>query len=55
MTSSLALSTGSGLKSTASSRVKIVVFAPMPSARDTTAADVKPGVRRSERNAYRTS
>jgi hypothetical protein len=47
--------TGNGLKRTASSSVKIVAFAPMPSASVAIAAVVNPGVCHSERVAYLTS
>src|SRR5688572_12251983 len=46
---------GSVRSRTASTRLKIAVFAPIPSASVTRAAVVKPGVRRSDRAAYFTS
>ena len=42
---------GSGRSSTALTKLKIVVFAPMPSASESTATIVKPGLLRSERRA----
>src|ERR1051325_1994408 len=47
--------TGSGRRRTTLIRLKIAVFAPIPSARDNTAAVVKPGLLRSIRAAYRIS
>ena len=46
---------GNGRTRTAFTKVKIVVFAPMPSASDNTAAAVKPGLRRSSRTPWRRS
>ena len=45
---------GKGRKSTASTTVKIAVFAPIPSAEQMIAVRLKPGYLRSERTAYRT-
>ena len=46
---------GSGLSSTPSTKLKMAVFAPMPSASVSTATAVKPGAFSSERRPYRTS
>ena len=46
---------GNGRRRTALMTVKMAVFAPMPSARQITAAAVKPGTRRSRRSAKRRS
>src|SRR5271168_4915847 len=45
-------STGSGFRNTASVRVKMAVLAPMPSASDSTATNVNPGLRASVRKPY---
>src|SRR2546426_9327279 len=46
---------GSGLSNTAFTTLKIAVFAPMPSASETTAMNEKPGFFVSVRNPYRRS
>src|SRR5690606_18904803 len=54
-TSSSGLSTGSGRKTIAFTRLKIALFAPMPSASVTTATIAKPGVLTRPRRAKRKS
>src|SRR5690348_2280718 len=55
MTSRLGARNGSGRRRTASTTEKIAVFAPIPSARVSTATAANTGDLRRERKAYRTS
>src|SRR5258708_6332811 len=54
-TTSSGLEMGSGRKSSASTMLKIAVFAPIPNASVSMARPVNPGARRNKRNAYRKS
>jgi hypothetical protein len=55
ITSACGLRTGSAHNRTLLSKLKIAVFAPIPSASERTATAVKEGVRRNERTANRRS